>query len=156
MLNETETDSRSRWGVARFGKRNIPAMAIAIPSGLALGLAAGIVAGLAGLSDGTVALKSIVFGLVFSWSFIAFIWIAIVDRGSLRGAVGRPEESIESRWHDEASAGAFTDMIAVAGIALTVLILTGKTFDATWALIGFLCFAGIDVAARYLILKKRS
>src|SRR5690606_20913737 len=45
----------------------------------------------------------------------------IVDRTTLRGAVEKPDQTVEARWMASAQSGALTDLVTVVGITVAVL-----------------------------------
>ena len=156
MNPESQADTRTRWGHTTFAGRRIPAMAIAIPLGLLLAVGAGGVTLLTGVAHGDEALLIAgVFAIVMSWGLIGLIWAIIVDRSSLKGALDKPEESIESAWLSTATTGAFGDTVMLTGFTLAVLAITQVDLDAIWALIGVLGVAFFSTFVRYFMAKKR-
>lgn len=156
MSTEPRTDTRTSWGRISFAGGRIPAMAVAIPAGLILATGVGALTLLTEVSQGEHALVTAgVFALVMSWGFIGLIWALVVDRSSLRGALDKPDESIESKWLEAAMAGALRDTIMLTGFALATLAITGFELDVTWALIGVVWVAFFSTTVRYLMAKKR-
>lgn len=156
MDAETPVDTRTRWGRTRFAGGRIPAMAVAIPAGLIVACGVGALTLLTGVSQGDEALVIAgVFSIVMSWGLIGLIWAIVVDRSTLRGAIDKPDESVESRWLDAATSGAFSDTIMFTGLVLATLAITGIEFDAIWALIGVIIVAFFSAFVRYLMAKKR-
>lgn len=156
MSNHLETDSRTRWGRTRFGNRNIPATAIAIPTGLLLSAGVGALTRWTGVAQGDHALLiAAVFALCMSWGFMGLVWALIVDRATLLGSINNPDESIESKWLDAAMAGALRDTIMLTGFCLAILAITDAKFDAEWSLIGVILIAVFSTSVRYLMAKKR-
>lgn len=156
MSTETRTDTRTHWGRVRFAGGRIPAMAIAIPVGLVLATGVGAITLWTGVARGEQALLIAgVFALIVSWGLVGLVWAALVDRSSLRGAIDKPDESIESTWLDAAMAGAFRDTIMLTGLSLAILAITGFEFDVVWALTGVLVVAFFSTFVRYLMAKKR-
>lgn len=157
MNAESRSDTRTRWGRINFAGGRVPAMAVAIPAGLILAVGVGALTLLTKVTQGDQALVIAgVFALVMSWGFIGLIWILVVDRSTLRGAINNPDESIESRWLDAAMAGALRDTIMLTGLTLAALAITGFDLDVTWALIGVIWIAFFSTVVRYLMAKKRS
>ncbi len=143
--------------VDRLGQDCAPAMAVAIPAGLILAAGVGALTLLTEVAQGDDALVIAgVFALVMSWGFIGLIWALIVDRSSLRGAIEKPDESIESKWLEAAMAGALRDTITLTGFALATLAVTGLELDVIWALIGVIWVAFFSTIVRYLMAKKRA
>lgn len=156
MTTEATPDTRTRWGRAKFGGGRIPAMAIAIPTGLAIGAAAGGLSLLTGVATGEhPILLAALFFAGMSPCLIALVWVLVVDRLTIIDALAKPEESVESIWLDTAMAGAMRDILLITGVSLTVMAIAGIKFDATWALIGVIVIAFCSTSARYLVAKKR-
>lgn len=131
-------------------------MAVAIPAGLILAAGVGALTLLTEVFQGDEALVIAgVFALIMSWGCIGLIWALVVDRSSLRGALNKPDESIESKWLEAAMAGALRDTIMLTGFALATLTITGFEVDAIWALIGVIWVAFFSTVVRYLMAKKR-
>lgn len=156
MNTDNRSGTRTRWGRAKFGGGRIPAMAVAIPAGLATGALAGWISLLSGVAKGEHALLfATLIAFAMSWSLVALAWALVVDRLTIIDALAKPEESIESMWLDTAMAGAMRDILIITGISLTVISIFGIKFDATWALIGVILIAFFSTAVRYLMAKKR-
>ncbi|MGB9034675.1 MAG: hypothetical protein WCC45_09175 [Paeniglutamicibacter sp.] len=156
MSVEPGTDNRTRWGRTRFADGRLPAMAVAIPVGLLLAIGVGAITLWTGVASGEHALPVAgVFALVMSWGLVGLVWALVVDRTSLRGAIGNPDESIESTWLDAAMAGAFRDTIMLTGLVLAILSITGFELDVLWALIGVIVVGFFSTFVRYLMAKKR-
>ncbi|MDQ0094990.1 hypothetical protein [Paeniglutamicibacter psychrophenolicus] len=131
-------------------------MAVAIPVGLLLAAGVGAITLWTGVASGEHALAvSGVFALVVSWGLMGLVWALVVDRSSLRGAIHKPDESIESTWLDAAMAGAFRDTIMLTGFVLAILSITGFEFDVGWALTGVIVVGFFSTFVRYLMAKKR-
>ncbi|MDX2341397.1 hypothetical protein NJC10_06915 [Micrococcus sp. M4NT] len=83
------------------------------------------------------------------------VWALLVDRDTLEGAVRHPEQSIESQWYDKAATGAFHDLLVVLGLGTFVVTMT--RWEAELGLVGacLVAFMMLDVAARYLVQKRR-
>ncbi|MFV0285615.1 MAG: hypothetical protein ACK5IM_04395 [Demequina sp.] len=148
-----EAERQTRWGKVR-GARRIPALAVAIPGGLLLAVVAGAVAATL-IEAPSPALVGFAVGGSASFPSIALIWAVIVDRGSLRGALERPELSVEGAWYDRAAAGALSDVLLVIGLATAALAITGAPTDVVIALVGVLLLAMGSCAIRYLLLSRR-
>ncbi|WP_404313293.1 hypothetical protein LG314_05645 [Agrococcus terreus] len=152
-MDAATTDRRTRWGRVR-GTAGTPAMAIAIPAGLLLAAAAGAVS-----ADMIAAPSPLLVGLAIGGStvapFVALVWALLVDRDSLRGAVDRPEDSVEGAWYDRAAQGAFSDTILVVGLATAALAITGLRIDVVVALVGVLLVAMGSCGIRYLVARRR-
>ncbi|MGL3149697.1 hypothetical protein ACSS7Z_04985 [Microbacterium sp. A82] len=156
MSTEPRTDTPTSWGRIKFAGGRVPAMAVAIPAGLILATGVGALPLLTEVSQGDKALVIAgVFALIMPWGLIGLIWVLVVDHSSLRGALDRPDESIESKWLEAAMAGALSDTIMLTGFALATLVTTGFELDVTCALIGVVWVAFFSTVVRYLMAKKR-
>lgn len=156
-MAKSSTDTRTRWGRTKFADGRIPALAVAIPGGLLLAIGVGALTLWTGVAQGEQALFIAgVFALMMSWGMMGLVWAIVVDRTTIRGALDKPEESIESKWMDAAMAGAFTDTITLTGLGLAAIAITGFELDALWALTGVLLVAIFSTFVRYLMAKKRS
>ena len=147
--------SRSRWGRVRFGRGRASAMAPAIPLGIG---AAAVIAALSVLLGFAAEIPWVgVFSLTFALAgpMIALVWALCVDRSTLRGALDRPEESVESVWYDKATQGAFHDVLLVSGLALAGLMITGTRVQGTVVLLGVLAVCVLSAGTRYLISRQR-
>ena len=120
---------QSRWGSTRTGRRGLglwgPAVAIGV-------LTAGAVAGLtfAFSPSNTPGLLAVVTGVMTLPVGVALGWAIQVDRTSITGAVERPEESVESRWLEQAAFGALFDGFAMIGLGTGAIAITGKSFSS--------------------------
>lgn len=65
------------------------------------------------------------------------------------------EDSVESRWMERATAGAFLDVVIAAGVALTLTSLLDLDVPGRLVLLGLLGGAGADTALRYRVLSRR-
>ena len=154
MSVEPGTDNRTRWGRIRFAGGRLPAMALAIPVGLLLAAGVGAITLWTGVAEGEHALPVAgVFALVMSWGLVGLVWALVGS--SLRGAIDKPDESIESTWLDAAMAGAFRDTIMLTGLVLAILSIAGFELDVLWALIGVIVVGFFSTFVRYFMAKKR-
>ncbi|MCQ2001041.1 hypothetical protein [Arthrobacter zhaoxinii] len=149
--------TRTKWGYAKFGTGRVPALAIAVPGGLALGAAGGLLAILAGAAGSHPVPGFWVFAVCLAMPAAVLMYLVVVDRDTLDGALERPDDSVESGWYDKAAAGSFTDLVLVLGIAATVLAFIPRDFpvDLKLALpaVLVLCFASFGI--RYVVLRRR-
>ena len=153
----TIQQTRTKWGRTKFGSGRTPAMALAVPAGLLLAAALGGLSVLSGIMDSNPLLGGLIFALCLAMPAVALVYAVVVDRSTLEGAADRPEESVESGWYDRAAAGAFTDVILVAGVAATVLafIPADLFVDLKLVLPAILAACFIFFGIRYLIIKRR-
>ena len=149
------TTTRTRWGATRSGRRGLALWAPSLVIGLAV---AAVLGGIAwavnpapnpALLGIVIAAASLPIGTVLGW-------VLLVDRTSLEGAVARPEESVESVWLDRAMAGALPDAMAAIGLAAGAIAVSGKDVPAGAVLIVLWFLVALDVAARYLLLRRQA
>jgi hypothetical protein len=147
-------DARTRWGRTKGGRA--PAMAVALPAGLALAGITSAVAAWAGFGGSRPAIAAVVMAACLAAPAVLLVWVVVVDRQSLAGTADRPEESIESRWYDRAAAGAQTDVVLVAAIAAVVLAVAPDV-DVTpeLVLVGVIAVSFLCFAVRYQLLRRR-
>ncbi|AZS45329.1 hypothetical protein [Microbacterium oleivorans] len=156
----TDTDGtapeldRTRWGRLRGGSRT-PAMAIAIPAGLVLAVVVGVIAAAMWDAPTPPFVVGIGFTVVTLPALVGLVWVFLVDRDTLRGAIDRPEESIEGAWYDKAAQGAFSDTLLITGLGTTFFAITNIRIDMLIALIGVLVVAMGSCGIRYLIARRR-
>ncbi|WP_020097594.1 hypothetical protein [Microbacterium sp. 11MF] len=145
---------RTRWGRLRGGG-GTPAMAIAIPAGLVLAVLVGIIAAAMWDAPTPPVVVGIGFTVVTLPALVGLVWVFLVDRNTLRGAIDRPEESVEGAWYDKAAQGAFSDILLVVGLGTAFLAITGIRIDVLIALIGVLLVAMGSFTVRYLVARRR-
>ncbi|THE08553.1 hypothetical protein E1I21_02610 [Microbacterium oleivorans] len=156
----TDTDGtapeldRTRWGRLRGGSRT-PAMAIAIPAGLVLAVVVGVIAAAMWDAPTPPFVVGIGFTVVTLPALVGLVWVFLVDRDTLRGAIDRAEESIEGAWYDKAAQGAFSDTLLITGLGTTFFAITNIRVDMLIALIGVLVVAMGSCGIRYLIARRR-
>lgn len=82
-------------------------------------------------------------------------WFVFVSRYTVTGEP-HAEDGVEHRWYEQATSGAFHDIITMGGIAL--LVLSVSRFDVTGSavLLWVLILAAADVVVRYQVLKRRA
>lgn len=155
-MTKQSTLTRTKWGSAKIGGRRIPALAIAIPAGLVIALGIAVVVQLAGGMNSDPLIGIPVVALALSPATMGAVYVFVVDRESIRGAVARPEESIESGWFEKAAAGSFTDILFVAGIGAAVAAFTRWEAEVSLVLGGLLIVAFASFGIRYLLMKGRA
>lgn len=146
--------SRSRFGRPRFGGSTAALLALSVLAGIALGTGfAWLVATLADLP----AEWMLIYAAFTVPVLCALAWAVMVDRDTIAGATRSPEDSIETDWLNRASAGALTDTFTAIGLALLALTILGDrvSVSAENALLGVFVVGLIDVAVRYLVLKRK-
>ena len=152
-----ETRLRFGWTKARIRGHRAPALRIALPVGLLLSLA--VASTLAALtvseSDGSYWLAFALYAAFMTGPLSSLVWVLAVDRNTIRGALTRPEDSVENTWYDRAAVGVFHDSLIVAGIGAAVFSFWHLSPDlGLLALAVALLLAG-DFAVRYQILRHR-
>ncbi|MGZ0068456.1 hypothetical protein [Microbacterium arborescens] len=85
----------------------------------------------------------------------ALAWAAVVDRATLRGATEQPEQSVEARWYERASSGAFSDTLLIVGLGTAILAFTQVEVPTLMAMAAVLLIAMSSVAVRYLAQQRR-
>jgi len=149
--------TRTRWGQAKFGSGRIPAVLIAMPGGLLLGAAGGWLAVGTGLAGSSPLLGFAVFTACLAMPAMALMYVLVVDRSTVEGAVDRPEESVEGKWYDKAASGSFTDLVLGLGVLAAVAAFVPADLAADLKLvlpaILAVCFASFGI--RYLLLRLR-
>jgi hypothetical protein len=149
--------ARTKWGRTKFGTGRTPAMAIAVPAGVVLAVAGGLLSVLVGVTASNPPLGFWVFTACLTMPAVALVYVLVLDRDTLQGATERPDESIESRWYDQAASGSIMDV--VAGLGITLIVLTFVPCDVSVALdlvltaVVAACFVSLGV--RYLVLRRR-
>lgn len=148
-------DTRPRWGRMRFGDRRLSALWIAIPAGaLASSALAAFVVATGGGGPQPVVGAAVIVALTLA-PCIGFVWVAVVDRSTLRGAAEQPEQSVESRWFERATSGALTDTLLIVGLGTATLAFTRVEVPTLIALSAVLMIAMGSVAVRYLVQQRR-
>ncbi|SDU80026.1 hypothetical protein [Arcanobacterium phocae] len=100
----------SIWGYTK--RKRLPALVIALPLGLLVGTVVGIISAYLRSDTDHVWLYAAIFSAMTGFLFTGLIWVLIVDRTTIAGAIAKPEASIENTWHARAvSAGFFTMLI---------------------------------------------
>ena len=63
---------------------------------------------------------------------------------------------MEHRWYEQATSGAFHDLIMFGGMALVVVSVVQVDFSGSDALLLLLILGAVDVLVRYGVLKRRA
>lgn len=147
--------SRSRWGRVRFGRSRVSALVPAIPIGIGLAGLLAAVSVAVGFAPERPWLGAAILVVALAGPLTALVWALCVDRGTLRGAAERPEESVESEWYHRAAQGAFHDVLTLSGLALAALVITGTQVDGTLVLLGVLAVCVLSTGTRYVIHRQR-
>ena len=67
-----------------------------------------------------------------------------------------PSDSVESAWLNSALAGTTTDVVLVAGLALTAISITRLELPTQLVLLGVLLVAFASTATRYTVARTRA
>lgn len=146
---------KTSWGKAQFGRRKIPALAVAIPTGILLAAGFAALTVWAGLGGDRPLLGGLVFGFAVVFPAIALSYAVVVDRTTIARAAEKPEESIEYDWFQRATSGALIDLVALCGILLLASVFFGPVTVELWILLtGVLVFALVSTGARYLLARR--
>lgn len=89
---------------------------------------------------------------LFPVGFIAW-WVVLVDRSTIAGAPAQPEESIESRWYDQAAQSTFHACLWAVGAVGVVSVFWDFQVSAYWLTIGLGAFLAVAFAISYLFHK---
>ena len=151
-IEEEERDTRFRFGVAKFGSRKHSALTVALPGGIAL--AASISAVLTSLGPDFQRLTwAGAFAIMFACTLpiaVMAIWVAVVDRETIRGADQSPEYNVENTWFTNASATTAHFTFGAAGIGSAIAAFTLKDSSAvSFTLLGVCYFMIIILGAAY-------
>lgn len=142
----------SAWGRTKGGK---PALPIAGVVGSILALVTALLAGFFwGESNGMNWTVVIVFLVVMAVPFSAVVWVLIVDRTSIRGAIRNPENSIESQWGATAAEASFATTIAGSGVGAGIATILDADVVAI-TLMGVFAVSTLAYVVGYLIAKGR-
>lgn len=146
-------DRRSLWGRSRFGGGTGALLASCVLIALTV---SGVVAGYAwAATEGRHRDVLLVFAFIALPTIFAMAWVCLVDSGSIRDAVERPDDTIEGQWLQRAQSGAFTDLLFVLGLVLVIGVFIDADVSAVLALGLAVLFAMADVGVRIAWLKRR-
>ncbi|HRO31447.1 MULTISPECIES: hypothetical protein [Micrococcaceae] len=150
---DTNRATRSAWGRARFGGSSTTLLVVSLTIGALISAGLGGLFLVLGTTQDPILAFSVVFVVTLPVS-AALGWAVLVDRSTLAGALDKPEDSIESAWYDKAASGAFGDILIVGGLSAGGLGLAGVEAPLTWAISALVLFAMLDLAVRYVWLKR--
>ncbi|WP_104091474.1 hypothetical protein [Arthrobacter sp. GMC3] len=145
--------SQTRWGKARFGGGSAALWSISI--GIGAITSAGL--GWLFLLLGDVERPVLAFTITLASTLpvtTALGWAVLVDRSTLKGAIEKPDDSIESSWYQKAAVGAFGDILIIGGLGAAVFAFTKIEAPISWCLAAVVLFAMVDFAGRYAWQKK--
>lgn len=149
----TSSSGRTAWGATKKGRRGVGLWGPAVGIGVVV---SAVLAGLALMvsSSPEPGLLAVVTAAVVLPVGVALGWAVMVDRSSISGAVDRPEESVESRWWDQAASGALMDGFAMIGLGAGAIALTGVEVAADTVLMALWVLLSVDVGIRYLVARR--
>ncbi|SEE77683.1 hypothetical protein [Ruania alba] len=152
--SSTPTDQRSRWGRSRWGSPRPAAWWHAAPVGIVLAVVFALAFSLIGFDAEQRRLALGIGMLCFAGPSLALAWVLVVDRSTIRGAVDRPEESVENNWWDKATQHTLYDTFVLAGVGAAVLSLTDWEVTGAVALMVLGGLIAADVAVRYALARR--
>lgn len=149
----TSSSGRTAWGATKKGRRGVGLWGPAVGIGVVV---SAVMAGLALMvsSSPEPGLLAVVTAAVVLPVGVALGWGIMVDRSSISGAVDRPEESVESRWWDQAASGALMDGFAMIGLGAGTIALTGVEVAADTVLMALWVLLSVDMGIRYLVARR--
>lgn len=154
-------DARSSWGrSARLGGGTGRLIALSLLLGTLLAALIGVIAyGLAATAGHEGPRAPLLLGMIMTATSLvpgwAVVWALLVDRDTVRGAVRNTEDTVEGRWYEKATSGAFHDLLVLLGLGAFVVVLAGWQVDTGLLAAGLVLFMMLSVAVRYLLLKRR-
>ncbi|WCZ31526.1 hypothetical protein [Corynebacterium massiliense] len=92
------SQNRSRFGRAKFGGGPKTLIAVSAAVGLVLSIALSVIVALTAFTENTPLAVALFTAFTAPW-LIAIVWVLLVDRDTVEGAIDKPEQSIESRWY---------------------------------------------------------
>ena len=153
----TETRLRLGWTKARLRGQRVPAWRVALPLGVALSLAAALpLAALTASGPEESYWLAFAIYVAFIWVPLSTLaWVLVVDRNTVRGALSRPEDSVENTWYDQAAVGVFHDSLIVAGLGAAVFNFWHLSPDLGLLALALTLLLVMDFAVRYQIHRRR-
>lgn len=143
------------WGRTKSGRAAAP---IGLVGGTAIGLLFGLLYFAANRTDPQGWMKALAIALVAIPMGYGLIIALIIDRTTMKGAVVRPEESVETLWVQRAGYYAFfIVMIILAGFEVVALFLPSlreARIHRDW-LWGVVLLGWTSFGIAYLVIKKR-
>ena len=154
-------DARPFWGrSARLGGGPGPLIAVSLLLGTLLAALIGVIAyGLAATAGHEDPRAPLLLGVIMTTTSLlpggALVWVLLVDRDTVRGAIRNTEDTVEGRWYGKATSGAFHDLLVLLGLGAFVVGLAGWQVDTGLLAAGLVLFMALSVGVRYLLLKRR-
>lgn len=144
----------STWGSSRFGGGQATLLAVSIVGGAALSLLVGwgiVSFRQADLPGWALPLVSLPLWPVAS----AGLWVLLVDRSTLKGALRNPEASVESHWYAKAAENTFHSMIAIMGLGAAAFSIFDWDAPVSWVLTATTVLAMLTFLVSYQVYKRR-
>lgn len=141
-----------RWGRTHGGT---PALRVAVPVGSAAAIAIGVARVMLGNPDGPLKwVAGVILGVCLAPALVALVWVLLVDRRTIPGAVPNPQASVESAWYDRAATDSFHVVLAVSGLGAGAASLLSATV-VSWTLIAMFVVAAAAFWISYAIRRTR-
>ncbi|MDN6487306.1 MAG: hypothetical protein L0K34_07480 [Ancrocorticia sp.] len=142
-----------RFGHARFGTGTHSALTLAALLGIAVAVIAGVLVALTGSFEMASVWVFAIFTVCLAPGCVALVWIVVVDRNSIPGAIRTPEYSVETTWLDKASQTTCLITFPAVGIGAA---LTSNVPEVSLTLIAVCGLMVLTFVAAYLWEKRRS
>lgn len=133
----------------------MPALRIAVPLGLAISAilgAAGVILLKPSVPHQWVA--GVILGACVAPSIIALLWVLLVDRTTLPGAVRHPESGVEGAWYSEAATSSFHVVLVMCGLG-SALALSWPPSAVSWTLMDVVLVAALAWGVSYAFIARR-
>ena len=153
MSQPTASAPKSSIGRARFGGGT--AALVIEPLAVGLGISSCLGALYAWLGEtGEEWMRFVIVAVVTLPVSVMLPWALLVDRSSLKGAIDRPEDSVEARWYSKAAEGTMHDVLITVGIGAALFSFTQLQVNRGVLLIVFGTLVMADFGVRYLLAKR--
>ncbi|MCR8670025.1 hypothetical protein [Agrococcus sp. HG114] len=155
MTDTRASAPRSSIGRSRFGGGGATLIIASLLLGLAVSSAmGGLYAWLGDTGDAWLRFSILAFVTLPVTASLG--WVLLVDRSSVKDAVERPEDSVESRWFAKAAEGTMIDAFVVIGIGAAVFSFAEIELPVGLVLVAIDVLLLLDLGIRYLVAKLRS
>lgn len=118
--HEIDAEAKTRFGRPTFGSSQCTLIWASLLCGVIVDAAIVAVAHWVNHPDKPLLFAGVVFVATLP-SLVAGAWLVMVDRDTIAGAVKDTENTVESRWYDEAAKTALHTMMWASGIGAAVL-----------------------------------
>ncbi|QRV01624.1 hypothetical protein JTE88_05845 [Arcanobacterium phocisimile] len=143
----------SKWGYTKH--KQIPALRIALPTGLIFGAFTGVICAYLRSDMNNVWLYTAIFAALTGPIFAALIWVILVDRATITGTVAKPEVSIENAWHHKAASAGFFTMFISSSWGMAIASFYQHNFATTYLAVIF--FLGVSTYwVSYFVHRRRT